>query len=105
MPEIGTSGSMSGDGKRSDGLRPPSCRVHPRLYPRVVPCLAQKSVAIGGGADMDDRAAMDDGDVNDPLRKSGAPKCCDAQAIARWRWGQRSQSLRVLYLPFAKSSF
>ena len=32
---------------------------------RVVPCLAQKSVAIGGGADMDDRAAMDDGDVND----------------------------------------
>ena len=39
------------------------CRL---LALRVVPCLAQKSVAIGGGADMDDRAAMDDGDVNDP---------------------------------------
>jgi len=24
MPEIGTSSSMSGDGKRSDGLRPPA---------------------------------------------------------------------------------
>lgn len=33
---------------------------------RVAPSLAQQSVAIGGGADMDDRAAMDDGDVNDP---------------------------------------
>ena len=33
---------------------------------RVVPFLAQQSVAIGGGADRDDRAAMDDGDVNDP---------------------------------------
>jgi hypothetical protein len=28
---------------------------------------------------MDDRAAMDDGDANDPPRKSGGPKCCDAQ--------------------------
>ena len=27
---------------------------------------AQKSVAIGGGADMDDRAAMADSDANDP---------------------------------------
>ena len=37
MPEIGTSGSMSGDGKRSAGLRAPSYRAHPRLYllPRV----------------------------------------------------------------------
>jgi len=32
MPETGTSGSMSGDGKRSDGQRPPSYRAHPRLY-------------------------------------------------------------------------
>ena len=32
MPEIGTSGLMSGDGKRGDGLRPPSYRAHPRLY-------------------------------------------------------------------------
>jgi hypothetical protein len=32
MPEIGTSSSMSEDGKRSDGLRPPSYRAHPRLY-------------------------------------------------------------------------
>ena len=38
----------------------------PLLSLRVVPCLAHKSVAIGGGADMDERAAMDDGDVNDP---------------------------------------
>jgi hypothetical protein len=34
--------------------------------------LAQQSVAIGGGADMDDRAAMDDGDVNDPLQTISA---------------------------------
>jgi len=34
MPEIGTSGSMSGDGKRSAGLRAPSYRAHPRLYRR-----------------------------------------------------------------------
>ena len=27
MPEIGTSGLMSGDGKRGDGLRPPSYRA------------------------------------------------------------------------------
>jgi hypothetical protein len=31
MPEIGTSGLMSGDGKRGDGQRP-SHRAHPRLY-------------------------------------------------------------------------
>jgi len=32
MPEIGSSGLMSGDGKRGVGLRPPSYRAHPRLY-------------------------------------------------------------------------
>src|SRR5258706_10206650 len=32
MPEIGTSGLMSGDGKRGDGQRAPSYRAHPRLY-------------------------------------------------------------------------
>ena len=34
--------------------------------PSVVRCHAQNSVAIGGGADMDDRAAMADSDANDP---------------------------------------
>ena len=50
---------------------------------RVVPCLAQKSVAIGGGADMDDRAAMDDGDVNDPERSSstGAVWCLNLREM------------------------
>ena len=43
-------------------------RVCPFMALRVVPCLAQISVAIGGGADMDDRAAMDDGDVNGPMQ-------------------------------------
>jgi hypothetical protein len=42
--------------------------MSPVVALRVVPCLAQKSGAIGGGADMDDRAATDDGDVNDPNR-------------------------------------
>jgi hypothetical protein len=42
--------------------------MSPVVALRVVPFLAQQSVAIEGGADMDDRAAMDDGDVNDPLR-------------------------------------
>ena len=46
--------------------------MSPVVAHRVVPCLAQKSVAIGGGADMDDRAAMDDGDVNDPSATSAA---------------------------------
>jgi hypothetical protein len=32
MPEIGTSGLMSGDGKRGDGQGAPSYRAHPRLY-------------------------------------------------------------------------
>ena len=32
MPEIGTSGSMSGDGKRGVGRMAPSYRAHPRLY-------------------------------------------------------------------------
>jgi hypothetical protein len=34
MPEIGTSGLMSGDGKRGVGQRP-SYRAHPRLYPQA----------------------------------------------------------------------
>ena len=34
----------------------------------VVRCHAQRLVAIGGGADMDDRSAMDDSDANDPKR-------------------------------------
>jgi hypothetical protein len=32
MPEIGTSGSMSGDGKRGVGQSAPSHRTDPRLY-------------------------------------------------------------------------
>src|SRR5258708_30952702 len=32
MPEIGTSGLLSGDGKRGDGQGAPSYRAHPRLY-------------------------------------------------------------------------
>ncbi len=32
MPEIGTSGSMSGDGKRGVGQSAPSHRARPRLY-------------------------------------------------------------------------
>ena len=35
MPETGTSGSMSGDGKRDDTFV--STRAHPRLYPNLVP--------------------------------------------------------------------
>ena len=61
------------------------CRL---LAHRVVPCLAQKSVAIGGGADMDDRAAMDDGDVNDPSLPFHDQSCCDAQRrFLTHRWG------------------
>ncbi len=33
MREIRTSGSMSGERKRSDGLSAPSNRASPRLYP------------------------------------------------------------------------
>src|SRR5580698_5822178 len=32
MPEIGSSGLMSGDGRRGVGQRAPSYRAHPRLY-------------------------------------------------------------------------
>ena len=48
MPEIGTSGLMSGDGKRGDGLRPPSYRAHPQLYPATVLAVglpAQRAIA------------------------------------------------------------
>jgi hypothetical protein len=53
--------------------------MSPFLALRVVPCLAQKSVTIGGGADMDDRAAMDDGDVNDPILTSAETKKAPAR--------------------------
>jgi hypothetical protein len=36
MREIRTSGSMSGERKRSDGLTAPSNRAAPRLYPYTV---------------------------------------------------------------------
>jgi hypothetical protein len=45
MPEIGTSGSMSGDGKRSDGHRPPSYRVHPRLYHTTTVAVASRNAS------------------------------------------------------------
>ena len=38
--------------------------------------------AIGGGADMDDRAAMDDGDVNDPSETWRAPRSSCAPCLA-----------------------
>src|SRR5262249_29859974 len=37
------------------------------------------SVAIGGAADMDRRAAQPETDANDPLQTSADPFCCDAQ--------------------------
>ncbi len=40
---------------------------------------AQNSVAIGGTADITGLEAADGSIENDPLRKSGGPKCCDAQ--------------------------
>ena len=36
----------------------------------AIRCHAQKSVAIGGGADMDDRTAMADSHANDPKQTS-----------------------------------
>ena len=40
---------------------------------RSVPAHENRSLS-GGGADMDDRAAMDDGDVNDPERSLAGPE-------------------------------
>ena len=37
------------------------------------------SVAIGGTTDADGWTAWAERGANDPLRKSGGPKCCDAQ--------------------------
>jgi hypothetical protein len=48
MPEIGTSGSMSGDGKRSVGHGAPSNRAHPRLYRLGRLGCCSKSAAIRG---------------------------------------------------------
>jgi hypothetical protein len=40
---------------------------------------AQNSVAIGGTADITGLGAVGGSIENDPLRKSGGPKCCAAQ--------------------------
>jgi hypothetical protein len=51
MPEIGTSGSMSGDGKRSDGQRPQV--TAPILDSTETAFVADiELVAIGGKADV-----------------------------------------------------
>ena len=58
MPEIGTSGSMSGDGKRGVGQSAPSHRARPRLY--SVPS-EMESVGCVGGVDPESfrrRAAL-----------------------------------------------
>ena len=41
MREIRTSGSMSGERKRSDGRMAPSHRASPRLYPYELPTQRQ----------------------------------------------------------------
>jgi hypothetical protein len=45
----------------------------------AIRCGAQNSAAIGDTADITGLEAASGSIENDPLRKSGGPKCCDAQ--------------------------
>jgi hypothetical protein len=53
----------------------PSYRAHPRLYHRVDSLRCEGSDAIGAKRTCREGRS----DEDDPLRKSGRPKCCDAQ--------------------------
>jgi hypothetical protein len=46
----------------------------------AIRCGAQNSVAIGDSADITGLESVGGSIENDPLRKSGGPKCCDAQS-------------------------
>ena len=76
MPEIGTSGSMSGDGKRGVGRMAPSYRAHPRLYRHVIRGTAKIRDAIGVTADIGRPRGSKGSVENDPqptLRSSKFP--------------------------------
>jgi hypothetical protein len=96
MPEIGTSGSMSGDGKRSVAERPklprPSSTL-PSATSRDVPCL----LAIGGKADEGQAGQID---VHDPSLPLAAPIFCDAQHSfqCKMRWRATGAPLAALAL-------
>jgi len=53
--------------------------MSPELALGVFHCGAQNFDAIGGTADIDRPPAPIASEAYDPLRKSGGPKCCDAQ--------------------------
>jgi hypothetical protein len=78
MPEIGTSGSMSGDGKRSAGLRAQA--TAPILDSTIASVSPQRinSGAIGGIADMPRRPGARPGDANDPQATKAGQFCYDA---------------------------
>jgi hypothetical protein len=54
-------------------------RMSPLLALNAIRCGAQNSAAIGDTADITGLEAARGSIENDPLRKSGGPKCCDAQ--------------------------
>src|ERR1700720_1397955 len=78
MPEIGTSGSMSGDGKRSVATWPKLPRPSSTLPKRRFAATHQ-FVAIGGIADIARSTAAPGSDANDPERSLASEVCCDAQ--------------------------
>src|SRR3984893_359838 len=51
----------------------------PYMALTAVRCGAQNSVVIGATADITGLEAAGGSIENDPVRKSGGPKCCDAQ--------------------------
>jgi hypothetical protein len=71
MQEIRTSGSMSGDGKRSVAAWPKLPRPSSTLPSLPAPTL-EFMVGIGGTADIDGYEALADCVENDPSRTSAA---------------------------------
>src|SRR5215204_1105768 len=78
MPEIGTSGSMSGDGKRSGAewskLPRPSSTLPSRQFTKTDQ-FGRNRRHSGHAANPAARRS----DVNDPTETLGIPTCCDAQ--------------------------